>query len=79
MLGIFTEESSVEAVNGRMSKDIDPRLAEVMGCLVGHLHAFAKEVQLTQEEWEVAIDFLTRTSRWATVHRQARRVRPPCR
>ena len=39
----------------------DPRLREVMQALVRHLHAFASEVQLTEEEWFAAIDFLTRT------------------
>ena len=32
-----------------------------MQSLVRHLHAFASEVQLTEEEWFAAIDFLTRT------------------
>ena len=45
----FTEEGSVDAVNGRMGQDVTPRLAEVMAALVKHLHAFAKEVDLTQE------------------------------
>jgi hypothetical protein len=57
----FTEEGSVDAVNGRMGQDVTPRLAEVMAALVKHLHAFAKEVDLTQSEWEIGIDFLTRT------------------
>src|SRR3546814_16258480 len=32
-----------------------------MAALVDHLHALVKEVQLTPEEWETAIGFLTRT------------------
>lgn len=39
----------------------DPRFREVIESLVRHLHAFAAEVQLTEEEWFAAIDFLTRT------------------
>lgn len=70
MAGYFTEEGSAEAVNARMGKDIDPRLAEIMSCLVRHLHAFAKEIQLTQAEWEVAIDFLTRTGQICSGERQ---------
>jgi protocatechuate 3,4-dioxygenase beta subunit len=70
MTAHFTEEGSVEAVNARMGKDIDPRLAEVMACLVRHLHAFAKEIQLTREEWEYGIDFLTRVGRMCGDERQ---------
>src|SRR3954447_19451503 len=66
----FTEEGSVDAVNARMSQDINPRLAKVMASLVKHLHAFAKEIELTQDEWEVAIDFLTRTGQICGEERQ---------
>ena len=66
----FTEEGSVDAVNARMGQDINPRLAEVMAALVKHLHAFAKEVELTQEEWEIGIEFLTRTGQICTEERQ---------
>lgn len=70
MTTYFTEEASADAVNGRMGKDIDPRLAKVMASLVKHLHAFAKNVELTQEEWDVAIDFLTRTGQICSQERQ---------
>lgn len=66
----FTEERSIEAVNDRMAADIDPRLREVMTCLVKHLHAFAKDVNLTQEEWDYGIDFLTRTGQICSGERQ---------
>lgn len=70
MIEYFTEEGSAEAVNVRMGKDTNPRLAEVMASLVKHLHAFAKDVELTQGEWDVAIDFLTRTGRICSEERQ---------
>jgi protocatechuate 3,4-dioxygenase beta subunit len=70
MTRYFTEEGSVEAVNVRMGQDINPRLAKVMASLVKHLHAFAKEIELTQDEWEVAIDFLTRTGQICGEERQ---------
>ncbi|NKM83737.1 6-chlorohydroxyquinol-1,2-dioxygenase [Rhizobium laguerreae] len=66
----FTEERSVEAVNSRMGQGVDPRLAEVMESLVKHLHAFAKDISLTQEEWELAIHFLTRTGHLCHDERQ---------
>lgn len=66
----FAEETSAETVNARMGQVITPRLAEVMSCLVRHLHAFAKEVHLTQEEWEYGIAFLTKTGQICSGERQ---------
>src|SRR4051794_24738496 len=37
----------------------DPRLKELMQALTRHLHAFLREVRLTEEEWQEAINFLT--------------------
>lgn len=70
MSSYFTEENSAQAVNARMTDRADPRLKQVMACLVKHLHAFAKEIDLTQQEWEVAIDFLTRTGQISSGERQ---------
>ncbi|WP_238381011.1 intradiol ring-cleavage dioxygenase [Alkalilacustris brevis] len=53
-----------------MSDDANPRLREVLDALVRHLHAFTKEIDLTQEEWELAIDFLTRTGKICSDERQ---------
>ncbi|APA90545.1 6-chlorohydroxyquinol-1,2-dioxygenase (plasmid) [Paraburkholderia sprentiae WSM5005] len=66
----FKESSSVEAVNSRIAPDTNPRFKEVMTSLVAHLHAFVKDVHLTQQEWEVAIDFLTRTGQICSEERQ---------
>ena len=41
-----------------------------MASLVRHLHGFAREVRLTQDEWQQGIDFLTRTGRTTTDKRQ---------
>lgn len=68
MMQYFTEQNSVEAVNARIGKDIDPRFQEIMECLTRHLHAFAKEIHLTQEEWSDR--FLTRVGQ--TCMRKAR-------
>src|SRR6202021_1462827 len=70
MIQHFTEEGSVEIVNARMGDDVNPRLKKVMGSLVQHLHAFAKDVELRQREWDVAIDFLTRTGQISSDERQ---------
>jgi hydroxyquinol 1,2-dioxygenase len=48
----------------------DDRLREVMTALVTHLHAFAQEVGLTLQEWELAIAILTRTGEITDERRQ---------
>lgn len=70
MIQYFSEETSVETVNARMGTTTTPRMAEVMSCLVKHLHAFAKEVHLTQAEWDIGIEFLTRTGQICSGERQ---------
>lgn len=70
MTSYFSEANSTEAVNARMSPDADPRLREVMSSLVRHLHAFVKDVTLTEAEWETAIAFLTRTGQMCSSTRQ---------
>lgn len=70
MTHYFSEAQSVEAVNARLGEGINPRLATIMTALVRHLHAFVKDVHLTQPEWEFAIDFLTRTGQICSEERQ---------
>ncbi|WP_345750859.1 intradiol ring-cleavage dioxygenase [Microbacterium rhizophilus] len=48
----------------------DPRLREVILSLVRHLHAFARDVRLTEEEWDAAIAFLTRVGHITDDRRQ---------
>lgn len=55
-----TKENITDVFMSYMGKDMDPRLREVLGSLVTHLHAFAKEVNLTHEEWNAGIGFLER-------------------
>ncbi len=58
---LFSEERSTEVVTGSLAHTPDPRLKQLLTALVQHLHAFVKEVELTEEEWGAAVDFLTRT------------------
>ncbi|MFT4286037.1 intradiol ring-cleavage dioxygenase [Nocardioides sp.] len=53
------EEELVERVLRSFDGCADPRLATVMRSLTRHLHAFLREVRLTEQEWEAAIAFLT--------------------
>jgi hydroxyquinol 1,2-dioxygenase len=48
----------------------DERLRELMQALVRHLHAFAEDVGLTQEEWERAVRVLTDTGHITDDRRQ---------
>lgn len=70
MTKYLTEENSVETVLARMGAGTDKRLLQVMGSLIKHLHGFIKEVELTEAEWEIAIDFLTRTGQICSDQRQ---------
>lgn len=54
------EQAVTDEVLASFDGTADPRLREVMQSLVHHLHAFARDIRLTEREWESAIDFLTR-------------------
>lgn len=53
-----TKDNITDVFMNYMGPDMDPRLREVMGSLVTHLHAFAREVNLTHAEWNKGIKFL---------------------
>jgi catechol 1,2-dioxygenase len=53
-------DSVTDVVLKAMSRTPDPRLRELMESLVRHLHAFVRETKPTEEEFEIAVDFLVR-------------------
>ncbi len=53
-----TKENITEVFMGYLADDVDPRLREVVGSLVKHLHQFATETKLTHAEWRTGIEFL---------------------
>ena len=53
-----TKDNITDVFMGYMGQNTDPRLKEVMGSLVRHLHNFAREVNLTHAEWNKGIAFL---------------------
>ena len=61
---------STSAVLDSFANTPDPRLRELLGALVRHLHAFVRETEPTIAEWEYAIDFLTRTGQKCDQNRQ---------
>src|SRR5918912_942770 len=69
---IDSQEAVTPAVIEAMSRTPDPRLREIMTALVRHLHAFAREVKLTEEEFEKGIDFLIQLGKLTTnTHNEA--------
>jgi hydroxyquinol 1,2-dioxygenase len=64
------EEELVELVTASFRNTEDPRLKQLMGALVRHLHAFLREVRLTEAEWQAAIAFLTETGHRTDDRRQ---------
>ncbi len=48
----------------------DARLREVMAALVRHLHDFAREVRLSEDEWTAAVAFLTQVGHITDNRRQ---------
>src|SRR2546423_6647572 len=56
----FNEDTLTAAVVERLSRGTkDERFRQIITSAVKHLHAFAREVQLTEEEWFEGIKFLT--------------------
>lgn len=66
----LTQDNITQAVIARFEATPDARLKEVMTSLVQHLHAFAREIRLTEEEWFRGIDFLTRVGHITDEQRQ---------
>jgi hydroxyquinol 1,2-dioxygenase len=56
----LTQDNITQAVIARFANTPDPRLKEIVTSLVQHLHAFARDVKLTEGEWFQGIEFLTR-------------------
>lgn len=56
----LNQDNITQAVIASFANTPDARLKEIMTSLVQHLHAFARDVKLTEEEWFQGIDFLTR-------------------
>lgn len=64
------EQALTDEVLASFATASSPRYRDLMRGLVEHLHAFAREVRLTQEEWEAAIAFLTRVGHRTDERRQ---------
>jgi len=63
------QEKLTEDVLAAFAGTPDPRLRALMTALVRHLHAFAREVDLTPDEWLAAMKFLDATGQISTERR----------
>ncbi|HWT23275.1 MAG TPA: intradiol ring-cleavage dioxygenase [Solirubrobacteraceae bacterium] len=66
----LADEALTRAVLASFEGARSARFRELADSLVRHLHAFASEVGLTEEEWFQGIDFLTRTGHITDERRQ---------
>ena len=66
----LNQDTITQAVLARFSGTPDERLKEILTALVQHLHAFAREVKLTEKEWMQGIEFLTATGQMCDEKRQ---------
>lgn len=56
-----TPEQATQAVIASYADTPNPRLKQVLESVTQHLHDFVRDVDPTMAEWEVVIDYLTRT------------------
>jgi hydroxyquinol 1,2-dioxygenase len=64
------ELTVTEAALAQMARTENPRMKQIMDAAVRHLHAFAREIDLTPAEWLTGIQFLTEVGKACTPLRQ---------
>jgi catechol 1,2-dioxygenase len=65
---IENEAGVTDAVLAAMARTPDARLRAIMASFVKHMHAFAREVSLTEAEFERGIDYLNRIGQATNDH-----------
>jgi hydroxyquinol 1,2-dioxygenase len=60
---IETEKDVTKAVLSEIARSKNPRFREIMSALVRHLHDFAREVKLTEEEFQAAAGYINAIGR----------------
>src|SRR6185437_15375186 len=65
-----TEANLTDLAVERWSNIPDPRLRQIMMSLIKHLHGWIRDIEPTEAEWGVAIDFLTQTGKLCDEKRQ---------
>ena len=64
-----TKENITDTFISYFGEDTDPRVREIMASLAKHLHAFARETNLTHKEWEKGLDILRNAGNISTPER----------
>lgn len=64
------EDTITQAVIARHAQAADPRLRDLMTSLVQHLHAFAREMRLTEHEWQAGLSLLAEAGQLSQGPRQ---------
>ena len=72
---IENETQLTQAVLDETRRTEDPRLKEILKALITHLHAFAREVRLTEREFDQAINLVARLGQLTTAsHNEVRLI-----
>ena len=69
-MALVSDDDLTDLAVQRWETAHSPRTAELMTALVRHLHAFTREVRLTEDEWTAAMDFLYAAGRISDEKRQ---------
>ncbi|MFC9556955.1 dioxygenase [Rhodococcus sp. NPDC056960] len=69
-MAFVNEDNITDLAIKRWSTAHSPRVAELMTALVRHIHDYAREVELTDQEWMAAIEWLTATGQISNDKRQ---------
>jgi catechol 1,2-dioxygenase len=67
---LFTEENATRVVQARNAGCKDARTRQILDVVAAHLHAIARELEPTRDEWAQAIAFLTRVGQMCSSQRQ---------
>ena len=67
---LFTEENATRVVQARNTGCKDARMRQILDVVIAHLHAMARELEPTRDEWSQAIAFLTRVGQMCSSQRQ---------
>jgi catechol 1,2-dioxygenase len=63
---IGNQEDVTKAVLSELERAPDPRFREIMGAFIRHLHAFAREVRLTEQEFQAATAYINALGKHTT-------------
>lgn len=64
-----TKDNITDVFSSYFGDDTDPRLKEIMTSLAKHLHDFARETNLTHDEWRKGLEFVEWAGRITTPER----------